>query len=290
MEIRNRLFPYPVLCEDSDDYINSKFKVTVEPSQGLNELSFVFHFELEDSGLQSLINKGVAYFAVHFECSKTAYRRLLKTQQKTLNYNVSMSKISGDIALVGAIIANQEIPYYKNGNLNIDYNDSEIFIPKAAFLAYYNMPKIRVNKNYEELQSSESMFCIVRRTSSNGEITPLDVDLGIDKIKINVNEEVYKSYIRYSLNDNTKGLIYSLILMPAIVHMIDRIRTDGVSAYEDNDWFIKMNQQYRLQGLDFEDIILDLDKPIMQIAQEMLQLPIDKAFSDIGILMGSEEE
>ena len=29
MEIKNRLFPYPVLCDNNDDYIESKFDVTV---------------------------------------------------------------------------------------------------------------------------------------------------------------------------------------------------------------------------------------------------------------------
>ena len=262
----------------------------VEPSKGLNELSFVFRFELNNSGLQQLINRGDAYFAIHFECSKTAYRRLLKTQQKTLTFNVAMTKISGDIALVGAIISDKELPYYKNANLNEDYKENDIFIPKAAFLAYQNMPKIRVNKNYEELQSSESMFSIVRRTADNNEHKPMEFDLGVDKIKIAVNEDIYKSYIRYSLNDNTQGLLWSLLLLPAIIHMLDRIRTDSISTYENCDWFIKLSRQYRLQGLDFEELIMDLDKPIIQIAQEMLQMPVDKAFTNIGMIIGSEEE
>lgn len=289
MEIKNRVFPYPVLCEDTDDYKDSSFSVTVDTFQGINELSFIFQFSLENGGLQELINKGDAYFAIHFECSKTAYRRLLKTQQLTLKFTISMTRINGDIQLIGAIISNRDIHYYQNAKLNEDYKLNEVFLPRAAFLAYQSLPKIRVNKHYEELQSSESMFCIVKRSLNNGTIEPIDIDLGIDKIKISVNEDIYKSYIKYSLNDNTKGLLWSLLLLPALIHMLDRIRTDSISAYENCDWLIKITQQYKMQGLDFEEVVMDLDKPILQIAQEILQMPIDKAFSDIGMILGSDE-
>lgn len=30
MEIKNRLFPYPVLCEDTDDYTEGEFVVDTE--------------------------------------------------------------------------------------------------------------------------------------------------------------------------------------------------------------------------------------------------------------------
>ena len=29
MDIRNRLFPYPVLCEDTDDYVEGDFYVEI---------------------------------------------------------------------------------------------------------------------------------------------------------------------------------------------------------------------------------------------------------------------
>ena len=42
MEIKNRLFPYPVLCADNDDYENSVFDVIVEKDDELNDIGIKF--------------------------------------------------------------------------------------------------------------------------------------------------------------------------------------------------------------------------------------------------------
>ena len=35
MEIKNRLFPYPVLCEENDDYVDCSFNIKTEVKEEL---------------------------------------------------------------------------------------------------------------------------------------------------------------------------------------------------------------------------------------------------------------
>ena len=290
MEIRNRLFPYPVLSEETDDYVDGGFNVEVDVTQGVNDITFSFTVNLENSGIQKLINHGDAYFAIHLECSKTAYRKLLISQQKSIVFHVSSSRINGDIALLGLIIAKKDVPYYKNEALNSDYENADIVIPRAGIIAYQNMPKIRVTKNYEELKSSESFFSIVKRAKDNDDMHPIDFELTHEKIRIVVDDNIYSAYIRYSMDDNTKDLLWSLLLMPAIIYMLERLRTDGVESYEEMEWYQKISSSYNSQGIDFEDTISNKDVAITEIAQEMLRLPIGKSFDNMRKMSGGDTE
>lgn len=290
MEIRNRLFPYPVLSDENDDYIQGNFSVEVGITQGINDISFTFSINLDNSGIQKLVNHGDAYFAIHIECSKTAYRKLLVSSQKTVNFHVLSTRINGDVALVGMVIAKKDIPYYKNEGLNVDYENADIFIPRAGIIAYQNMPKVRVTKNYEELKSSESFFSIVKRAKDNNDMHPVEFELTQEKIRIVVDENVYGAYIRYSMDDSTKNLLWSLLLMPAVIYMLERLRTDGIDAYEETEWYQKISSSYNVQGIDFEDTIQNRNIPITDIAQEMLRLPIGKTFDNMKTMSGGDDE
>ncbi len=287
MEIKNRLFPYPVLSIDTDDYENSSFSVDVDVEQDSSGIiTFSFSVSLDDSEIQRLINHGEAYFAIHFECSKTAYRKLLVSSQKTIVFHVQTTRINGDIALVGMVLAKKDIVYYRNENLNIDYKNADIFIPCAGIIAYQNMPKIRIAKNYEELTSSESFFSIIKRVKDNDDMHPIEFELTQEKIRIVVDEKIYSAYIRYSMDDNSKNLLWSLLLMPAVTYMLERLRMDGIDTYEESEWYQKISNSYNAQGLDFEDTVSNRDNPITDIAQTMLRLPIGKSFSNLNNIFG----
>ena len=59
MDIRNRLFPYPVLCEDTDDYVEGDFYVETKLlEQNINNILVQFNMHLDNPGLQNLINTG----------------------------------------------------------------------------------------------------------------------------------------------------------------------------------------------------------------------------------------
>ncbi len=80
--------------------------------QGLNDITFSFSINLDNSGVQGLINHGEAYFAIHLECSKTAYRKLLISSQRSIVFHISTTRLNGDVALVGMIIAKKDIAVY----------------------------------------------------------------------------------------------------------------------------------------------------------------------------------
>ena len=47
MDIRYKLYPYPMLAADMDDYIDSSFSFTVTIDQRIREIMFSFRLDLK---------------------------------------------------------------------------------------------------------------------------------------------------------------------------------------------------------------------------------------------------
>lgn len=289
MDIRNRLFPYPVLCEDTDDYVEGDFYVETKLlEQNINNILVQFNMHLDNPGLQNLINTGKAEFVIHMECSNTAFRTVIRSFSNTEKYRIMNSRVNGDISLLGMVVSKEKIENYTNFLLNEDYEGITLNIDKASILAYDNMDPIHIAKNYEELAEKESIFSVVKEIRMDqNERKPIWYAIDNDRIKIMVDEEVYASYIRYRGNNTMQPLMMSLLVMPALTYMMEVLRNEGWEEYESNNWFVKMQKFYKINNLDFiDDIIENEEKLISEVVQEMLQLPISKALLNIPEMLG----
>ena len=289
MDIRNRLFPYPVLCEDTDDYVEGDFYVETKLlEQNINNILVQFNMHLDNPGLQNLINTGKAEFVIHMECSNTAFRTVIRSFSNTEKYRIMNSRVNGDISLLGMVVSKEKIENYTNFLLNEDYEGITLNIDKASILAYDNMDPIHIAKNYEELAEKESIFSVVQEIRMDqNERKPIWYAIDNDRIKIMVDEEVYASYIRYRGNNTMQPLMMSLLVMPALTYMMEVLRNEGWEEYASNNWFVKMQKFYKINNLDFiDDIIENEEKLISEVVQEMLQLPISKALLNIPEMLG----
>ncbi len=288
MEIKNRLFPYPVLCEDTDDYVSGEFYVEAKlVDQGLNDILVQFDIQLDNPGLQGLINSGMAEFVIHMECSNTAFRTVIRTFSNTEQYRIMNSRVNGDINLLGMIVAKEKIGHYTNSALNEDYDGITLTLDKASILAYDNMDPIHIAKNYEELAEKDSIFSVVKQMRMDqNEHNAITFVLDTDKIKIRVDDDLYSSYIKYKGNSAMQPLMSSILVMPALTFMMETLRNEGVDDYASSYWFIKMEKYYALHGKNFvEDVILG-DDMISEVVQEMLQLPVGKTLLNIPDMLG----
>lgn len=285
MEIRNRLFPYPVLCLDNDDYVDSTFDVLCNVKEDLTHLVLDFDFVLkENEELKWLIREGLAEYVVHIECTYTAFRTILKSSGTHITYHLPKSKVNVEINLVGAIVATKKINAFRSKHLNEDYQDEEVFFERGAILAYSNMPRIFVTKNYEELAGDNKFFTIIRRVKTEqNEQNAILYDINSPKIKIIVDEEIYDEYARYQHNGNMEALTNTLLIMPAVIYMIEILRAEDIEKYKSLYWYQKISGACKLQGIDFEnELVFAEDKTAVEIAQELLKLPINRAFEGLA--------
>lgn len=287
MEIKNRLFTYPVLCEDTDDYYDSSFFVNPQVvKEDANTMSLQFDINLENSGLKNLINRDKAEFVIHAECSATAYRVVAKTQSDVVGITMQKKKVNGYVTLLGMVIAKEPIHYYDNPLLNEDYSGNDIHFEKGAILAYYNMPRFIVIKNYEELSKSNNIFSVVRHNRSNSkEHNPIKFALENHKILIHVDDDIFDTFTKIRENENMKPMINSVMVMPALTYMLETLRyrsSEELDEYQGYAWFQQFVQYYKKNKVDFiADRVKNDGMYITEIVQEMLDSPVSALFSNI---------
>ena len=89
MVIRHKMYPYPVLADFLDDYVDSKFDVTVEMTNHGYDRRLYFNVTLKNEGLQQLIREGKASYAYHLECSQTGFRKAVTASEKMSDIIIS---------------------------------------------------------------------------------------------------------------------------------------------------------------------------------------------------------
>lgn len=278
MEIRNRLFPYPVLCDETDDYNENEIKILSQVKERVNDLEIKVMFQLENIEMLDLIRMGYAEYVVHLECSTTSYRKVIKSDVSEIVYSIPKSRVNIEVTVLGLVVAKRRIENFRSEALNEDYTDENICFEKGSILAYKNLPRIYIYKNYEELAGNESLFSIIKVGLPDEEETkPLVFDLTGDRIKILVDPKTYGAYIHFQ---QKTSIALSMLVMPAVHYMIDELRACS-DSFTNCMWYMKMKQFYKAQGKDFIEDVIHSDRNIVEIAQEMLKSPIGKAYREL---------
>ena len=120
MDIRHRLYPYPVLSDMTNDYVNSSFGMQLEVSQGMKEICLSIALQLDNKEIEQLIDEGEAEYVIHIECSYTSYRTVIKTDESEIQKRIPEHKLNGKVAICTFIVAKKEIPQYYNSSFNED--------------------------------------------------------------------------------------------------------------------------------------------------------------------------
>lgn len=209
---------------------------------------------------------------------------MIRNEGKKFEYRIPKTKVNKEVFLVGMIVAKENITDFFLSSFNEDY-DEPIDFEKGAILAYKNLPRIIVLKDYEELANDDAFFSIVCKNNCQNVDEPVTFDLNGDKIKIYVDELIYNEYVKFHTNPIMKPLMISMLVMPALSYVIEEVRNNGIENYIACTWYQKIKTSCELQGKQFVEDIIDGEATAIEIAQEMLQLPISKAFRNLSIVV-----
>ncbi len=284
MVIKNRLFPYPVLCGETDDYIeNTEFILEPQIKETLHELLLEYDYIVNCNSLETVLRKGEAEYVLHIECSSTCFRIALKSAVPHIEYRLPKSRVNGEISLVAMIVAKKDIFQYDNSELNEDYTEEQITFKKGSILAFQNLPSVYISKKTEDLANNESFFTVIKHVGLDpNEIKPLRFNLHSDKIQVLVDEKTYEAFVRYQ---HSKSIAMAMLVLPALSFMVSEVG-DNPDIYVRYQWYQRMDKYYHSHGLDFVNDILQKDDNPVNIAQEMLQNPVSNAYRELYALEG----
>lgn len=292
MNITKRLYTYPVLSEERDDYVDSIFDAEVQyKMNGVNNLQFDFDIEMNNKDLQSMILAGDAEYVIHIECANTSFRTAIHDILNHVSKEIPVERINGRIEIIVLIVTKKDVSHFVNSNWDDDYRGLSFELSKGSILAYKNIPTIDIVKNYEEFNSASSIFKVYKRLTS--EPKPMEIDLTTAQIGIGVGLQEYEIYSRFCDKEELQPILNSMMIFPALVYVFEELKQEnGIDNYSGRNWYVSLSKAYEKRGVHLEDELLNSDKTSVQLAQEAMELPLNAALRKFVDLFenGEEEE
>ena len=275
MDIRHRLYPYPVLSDMTNDYINSSFGMNLEVNQGMKEICFSISLCLENEEIKQLIADDFAEYVIHIECSYTAYRTVIKTNETEIKKIIPEHKLNGKVAICAFVVAKKEIPKYYNNLFNEDYGNMSFSLNRGNIIGIGGQVNIEITKEVEELSKIPSIFTICRCAEDVDE--SMKFDITGEKIAITLCNESFENYKILSGSPTLLPVLHSLLIVPALIYTFEMLRKEGISEFEDLRWFKSIKRTLGKNNMTLNEELLDCI-PSFELAQKSLDLPINRAF------------
>lgn len=221
MDIRYKLYPYPVLSNYSDDYINSSFDSAIEVRrEGYNIVISVVS-EIKDPELEALIKEGKAAFVYHLECAQTGYRTVISTANTDKLVSISEDKVCGRLQICPFIVACADIPDYVNSCFNEDYRGYKFQIEAGCVMAVGKQVNCDIDKERNDLVSAKSIFVVTKNADTTA--TEMEVDIGQNKIVIKLPENDYVHFKNMSKVPTVQQNLNALIIIPALIYVLSEV-------------------------------------------------------------------
>ena len=160
MEIKYKLYPYPVLAYYSDDYKDGSFDTTIDVrGEGYN-IRVDFIATLTNEGLKNLISEGKAKYTYHLECPQTGYRQVLTTVKVSESILIPDNRVNGRLFICPFVVATQNIEGYTNPSFHDDYTGATFDIEAGCVIAVGKQVTATISKETEDLANTPSISCL----------------------------------------------------------------------------------------------------------------------------------
>lgn len=278
MDIINKLYPYPVLWKNNDDYINSSFDCDIKIEENFNIITVKAKFKLKNKEINTLIENGKAEYLLHVESPATSYRFIKCSMQNEFSFDIEDSHLLGEVSLCPFIVVKEKIIDYYNSKFNVDYEGVTFNLDIGNILAIGEQRKFSVEKDTKDLADVPSIFIIYKREDDDK--IDMKVEINSDKIRIGLNRDVYENYnYAVSLQSNMVDIVNTAIIFPTLVYVFEQLR-EGLEDYKDYRWFRAIEKLLSKESIYLNDETMDSIISI-DLAQKIMYMPIAKVLLTI---------
>ena len=280
MEIKYKLYPYPVLWNKNDDYkMPSEFSAEIKTEENFKNTKLKIKFFLKDKEIEKLIRENKAEYVVHIEGTRTYFRDFISKRETEITYDLKDRDILGKLEINFFILAKQDIRGYRNDNFNEDYSSEAFNLKKGNIIAIADGYRFDIEKNDDELGKISSIFSICKKETV--EQTGMTVDMSYEKIRIGLNITDYVNYSQLSQNPNKVDSVNSIIIFPALIYIFEQLKKDFTETdYTEYKWFRALENIFKKNGQELNKELLENEISI-DLAQRVLNYPIERAFNSL---------
>ena len=277
MKVRvNRLYPYPVLSEMTNNFIDNKFDSDIILEYDSETAFITIKAELNDQVILSLIKNNKVSLICNIECPVTKFRQSYEVPADKIDgYKISIPLmcLNENIEAMCMLMAKEEI-VLNDDNLNDLYKEDIITYPKNATIGYTDTDEYPIIKDI----NTEGKVPPIIQIVDSMDAEEVSFDANQNYIYVYLPKKVHELY--YDLTGEfirTKQIQTNITVL---IEILDNIKHG--EDYSDYGWYHVLDQRFR--SLRYED---GLDDERLQntesliLAQQSLGNPYEESFNEL---------
>lgn len=270
-------YPYPVLAPLEMAYKEQELSVKLDSysiEKGILNIKVLF--QLTSEYLKSLIsdNKAKLLFTITNCISKNEFSFNNVSDSYDLYYRENELLSIDTLCIKCTIVSTESFVMSYNSEFSEYYSDDFSFnILPHMILGLSNDIIIEHNLNNNDFI----------KISASDDVSGIKYSCSGQYINIIVNKNVNNAYARMISNSATLTLLTNdLLVFPALVYVITTLINDGISHYENLDWFKVISQASFKEGKTLKDFVED--------SINNGGVPIDEIYEYVQLLMKNSIE
>ena len=271
MEIKYKLYPYPVLSSYSNDYGTGSFDVAIDIVRDGYDLRIDFLATLTCKSLQDCIKQGLAKFVYHLECAQTGFRTVVQTDKVSEVYTLLNKAVNGKLQICPFIVAVDDLKGFTSPDFHEDYKGIAFDIEAGCVMAVGKMVTVDISKDIDDLANTPSIFNI----SKNPDELPLSD---------------FYSYKALSATPLALPILNSLTVIPALVYVLEELRALPIQERSENSdtlWYKVLSKALLTQfDCDIESEEFS-NQNCLVLAQKLIDNPVTDAFTFLTSSFGA---
>lgn len=290
MQIKNKIFPYPVLNhnENFSSYLNSTFEMSYNIAETEDEYILKdFHFFTNSTIMNNLYDDGKISIVLIIECSYTVYRKYIVLEKGNIDIKLSKINFNGKVEVSMFAYATESF-FLVTDETDEDYKNIKFEIDKYDILAINDGITIEFFHKEKENNFASSIFSIIVKEDLEPGVFIADFTLG-KKITISLSREDFDNYkIIYAIPDY-KEVFFAMILVPTLVDALNYCKEmasqNGVKDLDEIvsscQWFSSIISSYKRiknKDLNSEDFV---NVEVLELAQLLLGQPFSSALKKL---------
>lgn len=165
--------------------------------------------------------------------------------------------------------------------------DGRFLLTGAVFWPLGGQYDITIVKDTEELAKIPSIFTICKRAADTDGKAEIDIDG--DKIAITLSNSSFQNYKMLTNMPSYLPVFHSMLIFPTLIYVFETLRRDGIEEYEGRRWYAAVKKTLAKYGVALNEDVL-CDTPSYDLAQKLLDMPVERALNAIAALDDEEEE
>jgi len=274
---KQKSYPYPVIRDFNDDYLDEKFTVNIKTILDIKHVELSIDYNLSSMPVQREIKSGNATYLTVISCRDTFYHKVFTSDKSDKNLiSISHELLSGKVMIESFVYVTKDTSI-ASSSINKEYlsvnsgSISSFYYKKGNVIAQAQAFSFQIEVDL--FKPLGSIFSIeVDEKMSNGEWVVFS-DSNI--VTITVARDIKDLKDELSSDKEGQSIMLNTIYFAALMHLVQLIKDDDSGAIIDHHTWAKIvDERITLKGINSDNeeayaiTTKILDFPFIRLSRE----------------------